>query len=98
VLDLFLGATYPLLAACIAHPLFSSTYELLFSQLPCFQKVLRCPMFFPKSYLPKEDHMAQQTAKPRFINNSTRDACRFSNRRETERLSAAAHSPLARNF
>jgi hypothetical protein len=28
---------------------FSSTYELLFSQLACFQKHLRCPLFFSKS-------------------------------------------------
>src|SRR5882762_2927774 len=27
-------------------PAFSSTYELLFSQLPCFQKHLRCPLVF----------------------------------------------------
>src|SRR6266404_3719366 len=26
---------------------FSSTYKSLFSQLPCFQKHLRCPLVFP---------------------------------------------------
>jgi hypothetical protein len=32
-----------------ASPAFSSAYELLFSQLPCFQKHLRCPLLFSRT-------------------------------------------------
>jgi hypothetical protein len=44
----FFSRTYklPLQTHRFASHAFSSTYKLLFSQLPCFQKHLRCPIVF----------------------------------------------------
>jgi hypothetical protein len=67
------------LAARFARPLFSSVYELPFSQLRCFQKLLRCPMFFPNSSPKGKSKMTQSASKPRFINNSARCNYRFPN-------------------
>src|ERR1700732_4653476 len=39
----------PLLAHRFGGPLFSYNCELLFPQLLCFDKHLRCPMFFPSA-------------------------------------------------
>jgi len=39
----------PLLAHQFGGPLFSYIYELRFPQLLCFDKHLRCPMFFPSA-------------------------------------------------
>src|SRR5216683_7277383 len=56
----------------LAHPLFSSAYELLFSQLPCFQCFLRCPMFFQNPSPKRKITMTHSASKPSFLNNSAR--------------------------
>jgi len=71
----------------LAHPLFSSAYELLFSQLPCFQCLLRCPMFFPNPSPKRKITMTLSASKPSFINNSARCVHFYPNGRRC-RLSA----------
>jgi hypothetical protein len=51
---------------------FHQLTNCFFPQLPCFQKLLRCPLLFSKSISKKEHAMTQQTANSRFINNSAR--------------------------
>jgi hypothetical protein len=93
-----------LLAAHFVRPLFSSVYELLFFQLPCFQKLLRCPMFFP-NFSPKgKSKMTHSAPKPRFINNSARCVHFYPNGRRCRLYTAAtnpnfcpAHAPLPAN-
>src|SRR6266849_9048117 len=71
----------------LAHPLFSSAYELLFSQLPCFQCLLRCPMFFPNPSPKRKITITHSASKPSFINNSARCVHFYPNGRRC-RLSA----------
>src|SRR6266849_112506 len=71
----------------LAHPLFSSAYELLFSQLPCFQCLLRFPMFFPNPSPKRKITMTHSASKPSFLNNSARCVHFYPNGRRC-RLSA----------
>ena len=61
-----------------AAPLFSCLYKSLFSQLPCFHIHTKPRGCTPNS-IRKGQKMTQQTAKPSFINNSSRCTHRFAN-------------------
>src|ERR1700732_2037400 len=61
-----------------AAPLFSYLYKTLFPQLPCFHIHTKPRGCTPNS-IRKGQKMTQQTAKPSFINNSSRCTHRFAN-------------------
>jgi hypothetical protein len=82
----------------------ASTYELLFSQFPCFQRLLRCPLLFPNLISQRNNKMTQHTANSRFINNSARCIYLYPNGRRCRLYPTAvnpnfcpAHAPLPAN-
>jgi hypothetical protein len=94
----------PFLFQSIFNPCLASTYELLFSQLPCFQHLLRCPLFFPDPTFKRKLKMTQQTAESPFINDSARCTHRFPNGRRCRLYPTIAnpafcpaHAPLRAN-
>jgi hypothetical protein len=71
--------------------LFSSTYELPFPQLSCFQKHLRCPLLFPNLNIQRTTSMTQQAANSHFINNPARCTHRYPNGRRCRLSASLAH-------